>query len=150
MEMSIHRQSCPFFISPFIGPSHTPSSGVESYNKCVYLKHSKTWRRQGRNPGSPRTLASFWTVPQNEGENSGSYSLRGHRVQFTDFWRSSVESGDLWARSALFSPYPYMHTLGSIKDRNGTDLTEAEDIKKRWQEHTEELYFMMVWSLTLS
>ena len=30
--------------------------------------------------------------------------------------------------------------LGSIKDRNGTDLTEAEDIKKRWQEHTEELY----------
>ena len=30
--------------------------------------------------------------------------------------------------------------MGSIKDRNGTDLTEAEDIKKRWQEHTEELY----------
>ena len=27
-----------------------------------------------------------------------------------------------------------------IKDRNGTDLTEAEDIKKRWQEYTEELY----------
>ena len=30
--------------------------------------------------------------------------------------------------------------LGSIKDRNGMDLTEAEDIKKRWQEYTEELY----------
>ena len=30
--------------------------------------------------------------------------------------------------------------MGSIKDRNGMDLTEAEDIKKRWQEHTEELY----------
>ena len=29
---------------------------------------------------------------------------------------------------------------GSIKDRNGIDLTEAEDIKKRWQEYTEELY----------
>ena len=29
---------------------------------------------------------------------------------------------------------------GSIKDRNGMDLTEAEDIKKRWQEYTEELY----------
>ena len=48
------------------------------------------------------------------------------------------------------------HTkMGSIKDRNGMDLTEAEDIKK-WQEYTEELYkriFMtqiitMVWSLT--
>ena len=30
--------------------------------------------------------------------------------------------------------------MGSIKDRDGTDLTEAEDIKKRWQEYTEELY----------
>ena len=30
--------------------------------------------------------------------------------------------------------------MGSIKDGNGMDLTEAEDIKKRWQEYTEELY----------
>ena len=30
--------------------------------------------------------------------------------------------------------------MGSIKDRNGRDLREAEDIKKRWQEYTEELY----------
>ena len=30
--------------------------------------------------------------------------------------------------------------MGSTKDRNGRDLTEAEDIKKRWQEYTEELY----------
>ena len=49
--------------------------------------------------------------------------------------------------------------MGSIKDRNGRDLTEAEDIKKRWQEYTEELYekdlydpdnhdsMVMVWSL---
>ena len=47
---------------------------------------------------------------------------------------------------------------GSIKDSNGMDLTEAEDIKKRWQEYTERLYkkifmtqiTMMVWSLTQS
>ena len=33
------------------------------------------------------------------------------------------------------------HTkMGTIKDRNGMDLTEAEDIKKRWQEYTEQLY----------
>ena len=47
--------------------------------------------------------------------------------------------------------------MGSIKYRNGMDLTEAEDIKKRWQEYTEELYkkelhetqiITMVWSLT--
>ena len=46
--------------------------------------------------------------------------------------------------------------MGSIKDRNGMDLTEAEDIKKRWQEYTEDCtkkifmtqITMMVWSLT--
>ena len=30
--------------------------------------------------------------------------------------------------------------MGSVKDRNGMDLTEAEDIKKRWRENTEEIY----------
>ena len=46
--------------------------------------------------------------------------------------------------------------MGSIKDRNGMDPTEAEDIKKRWQEYTEEVFkkdfhtqiIMMVRSLT--
>ena len=46
--------------------------------------------------------------------------------------------------------------VGTVKDRNDMDLTEAEDIKKRWQEYTDELYkkiltiwiAMMVWSLT--
>ena len=38
-------------------------------------------------------------------------------------------------------PREHFHAkMGSIKDRNGMDLTEAEDIKKRWQEYTEELY----------
>ena len=34
----------------------------------------------------------------------------------------------------------YHAKMGSIKDRNGMDLTEAEDVKKRWQEYTEKLY----------
>ena len=34
----------------------------------------------------------------------------------------------------------FLEEMSMIKDRNGMDLTEAEDIKKRWQEHTEELY----------
>ena len=46
--------------------------------------------------------------------------------------------------------------MGTIKDRNGMDLREEEDVKKRWQEYTEELYkklltaqmTIMVWSLT--
>ena len=35
---------------------------------------------------------------------------------------------------------PFHAKMGTIKDRNGMDLTEAEDIKNRWQEYTEELY----------
>ena len=35
---------------------------------------------------------------------------------------------------------PFHTNLGTIKDRNDMDLTGAEDIKKRWQEYTEELY----------
>ena len=35
---------------------------------------------------------------------------------------------------------PFHAKMGTIKDRNDTDLTDAEDIKKRWQEYTEELY----------
>ena len=34
----------------------------------------------------------------------------------------------------------FMQKMGLIKDRNGMDLREAEDIKKRWQQYTEELY----------
>ena len=34
----------------------------------------------------------------------------------------------------------FLVKMGSIKDRNHMDLTEAEDIKKRWQEYSEELY----------
>ena len=34
--------------------------------------------------------------------------------------------------------------MGTIKDRNGINLTEAEDIKKRWQEYTEELYIKKI------
>ena len=43
--------------------------------------------------------------------------------------------------------------IGTIKDKNGKEITEAEEIKKKWQEYTEHLYeeaqiTMMVWSLT--
>ena len=53
--------------------------------------------------------------------------------------------------------WTFYEKMGSITDRNGMDLTEAEDIKKRWQEYTEELckkkifttqMITMVWSLT--
>ena len=34
----------------------------------------------------------------------------------------------------------FLGKMGTVKDRNGMDITEAEDIKKKWQEYTEELY----------
>ena len=50
-----------------------------------------------------------------------------------------------WERQDLFkrirdSKGTFHANMGTIKDRNGMDLTEAEDIQKRWQEYTEELY----------
>ena len=50
-----------------------------------------------------------------------------------------------WERLEISSrkleiPREYFMQMGLKKDRNGMDLTEAEDIKKRWQEYTEELY----------
>ena len=50
---------------------------------------------------------------------------------------SAVEQRDSYIFIYLFI---FHAKMGSIKDRNGMDLTEAEDIKKRWQEYTEELY----------
>ena len=40
--------------------------------------------------------------------------------------------------------------MGTIKDRNGMDLTEAEDIKKSWQEYTEELYKKVLMTRTIT
>ena len=44
----------------------------------------------------------------------------------------------------------HVKKMGSIKDRNGKDLTETEELKKRWQEYTEELYekVLMNWITT--
>ena len=40
--------------------------------------------------------------------------------------------------------------MGSIKDRNGMDLTEAEDIKKRWQKYTEELHTKKIFMIQIT
>ena len=49
------------------------------------------------------------------------------------------KTGDLF-KKIRDSQGTFHAKMGTIKDRNGMDLTEAEDIKKRWQEYTEELY----------
>ena len=46
------------------------------------------------------------------------------------------KTGDLF-KKIRYTKGTFHAEMGSIKDRNGMDITEAEDIKKRWQEHTE-------------
>ena len=51
-----------------------------------------------------------------------------------------IEENNRMGKTRDFSKGTFHAKMGSIKDRNGRDLPEAEDIKKRWQEYTEELY----------
>ena len=56
-------------------------------------------------------------------------------------WRKTIEWERLEISSRKLEIQGIFHAkMGTIKDRNGMDLTEAEGIKKRWQEYTEELY----------
>ena len=70
---------------------------------------------------------------------------REKKVFFSDQCKEIKENNRMGKTRDLFKNISdtegTFHTkMGSIKDRNGMDLTEAEDIKKRWQEYTEELY----------
>ena len=70
---------------------------------------------------------------------------RVKKAFFSDRWKEIEENNRMGKTRALFKKITdtkgTFHTnVGTIKDRNGMDLTEAEDIRKRWQEYTEELY----------
>ena len=60
----------------------------------------------------------------------------------TKKYRKTIESGriEISLRKLEITREIFHAKIGSIKDRNGMNLTEVEDIKKRWQEYTEELY----------
>ena len=70
---------------------------------------------------------------------------RVKKAFFSDRWKEIEENNRMGKTRALFKKITdtkgTFHTnVGTIKDRNGMDLTEAEDIRKRWQEYTEGLY----------
>ena len=70
---------------------------------------------------------------------------RDKKAFFSDQCKEIEENNRMGMTSDLFKKIrdtkgTFHANMGSIKDRNGMDLTEAEDIKKRWQEYTEELY----------
>ena len=69
---------------------------------------------------------------------------RGKKAFLSDQCKE-IEEIIEWKRRHFFNKIRYtketfLAKMGTIKDRNGMDLTEAEDIKKRWQEYTKELY----------
>ena len=70
---------------------------------------------------------------------------RDKKAFLSDQYKEIEENNRMGQTSDLFKKIrdtkgTFHAKMGSIKDRNGVDLTEAEDIKKRWQEYTEELY----------
>ena len=70
---------------------------------------------------------------------------RDRKAFFSDQCKEIEENNRMGKTRDLFKKIrdtkgTYHAKMGSIKDRNGMDLTEAEDIKKRWQEYTGELY----------
>ena len=70
---------------------------------------------------------------------------RDKKAFFSDQCKEIEENNRMGKTRDLFKKFrdtkgTFHAKIGSIKDRNGMDLTEAEDIKKRWQEYTEELY----------
>ena len=70
---------------------------------------------------------------------------RNKRALVSDQYKEIEENNRMGKTRDLFKKIrdtkrAFHAKMGSIKDRNGRDLTEAEDIKKRWQEYTEELY----------
>ena len=70
---------------------------------------------------------------------------RGKKAFISDQCKEIEENNRMGKTRDLFKKIrdtkgTFYAKMGSIKDRNGMDLTEAEDTKKRWQEYTEELY----------
>ena len=70
---------------------------------------------------------------------------RDKKAYFSDQCKEIEENNRMGKTRDLFKKIrdtrgTFHAKMGSIKDRNGMDLTEAADIKKRWQEYTEELY----------
>ena len=70
---------------------------------------------------------------------------RGEKAFLSDQCKEIEENNRMGKTRDLFKKIgdtkgTFHAKMGSIKDRNGLDLTEAEDIKKRWKEYTEELY----------
>ena len=119
------------------------------------------YRRQGSRPSPTKWLSeeALQTAmkrreAKNKGENERYTSLnaefqriarRDKKISLSDQCKETEENNRMGKTRDIFQTIrdtkgTFHARMGSIKDRNGMDLREAEDIKKRWQEYTEELY----------
>ena len=99
-------------------------------NSCE-KKRSEKQRRKGRNK---HLNAEFQRIGR-----------RDKKAFFNNQYKEIEDKNRMGKPRDLFKKIrdtkgPFHAKMGTVKDRNGMDLTEAEDIKKRWQEYTEELY----------
>ena len=91
-------------------------------------------RRDAKSKGEKHLNAEFQRIAR-----------RDKKAFFSDQCKEIEENNRMGKTRDLFKKIRdtrgiFHAKMGSIKDRNGLDLTKAEDIKKRWQEYTEELY----------
>ena len=102
-----------------------------------------------------RGLTNSWEKKQSDRQKEKRYAhlnaefrriaRRHKRAFFSDRCKEIEEDNRMGKTRELFKKIrdtkgTFHAKMGLVKDRNGMDLTEAEDIKKRWQEYTEELY----------
>ena len=102
-------------------------------NSCE-KKRSKKQRRKGKIRKYKHLNAEFQRIAR-----------RGKKAAFSDQCKEIKENNRMRKTRHLFKKIRdtkgiFHAKMGSIKDRNGMDLSEAEDTKKRWQEYTEKLY----------
>ena len=95
-------------------------------------------RREGKSKGEKERYTHLNTKFQ-------SIARRDKKAFLLDQCKETEEKNRMGKTRDLFKKIrdtkgTFHAKMGSIKDRNGMDLTEAEDIKKKWQEYTEELY----------
>ena len=114
----------------------------------------KKCKKAKRLSGEALQIAVKWREAENKGQKERYKHLnaefqriarRDKKAFFSDQCKEIEEKNRMQKTRDLFkilrdTKGTFHAKRGSIKDRNGMELTEAEDIKKRWQEYTEELY----------
>ena len=81
-----------------------------------------------------------WMMHNLESRLQGEISITSDTQMTSPLWQKIEEENNRVGKRIRDTKGTFHAKMGTIKYRNGMDLTETEDIKKRWQEYTEELY----------